>query len=298
MKKLFLAVMAVATIAMVGCKKGGNEPVGPVGPGGGGGGGETEVEETPEVAAPAAGSVTLVIQIPEGTECNGIAFKGTLDGSKWSGEDTYVSETTAEASSAECIKFAKVEGKKTWFQATFKLGEAGLKGKVCLIYKGDKNWQGQFENWEIIESYTTSETSISGDGNLEIATSGLVYVKIGGWQKSECAAAKLTPRKITLIAPTNQCGAATPTVVGTFNNWNEKEFPMTKVAGKDNTWEATIQAEDKDKFKFGTTDGWEGQIKVYDAEKDEWNDNGDVEIGTKTEFTIDYSAGKWGGCTE
>ena len=299
--KMMFAALAFSALAMFSCKQKPDDPVGPVGPGGGGDDPQPTLD-IPEVAAPAAGLVTIVINIPANSECNGIAFKGNLDGddTHWSGKDTYVSETTAQAPVADCIKFAPVPNAANWYQATFKLGEIGLKGKVCLIYKGDNNWQGQATNVELIDDYTTAEVKYDGgEANIEITKGGLVYLKIGGWQKSECAAAKLTPRKITLIAPTNTCGFSTPTVVGTFNNWDPKEFPMNKVAGKENVFELTIQAEDADKFKFGSVDGWESQIDAFDAANDGYMDgNPDIEIGAKTEFEVDYSKGKYKSCTE
>ena len=57
MKKLFMALMAVATIAMIGCKK--DEPAKPT-PTPGGGGEDPEIE-IPEIAAPGAGKTTIAI---------------------------------------------------------------------------------------------------------------------------------------------------------------------------------------------------------------------------------------------
>jgi hypothetical protein len=200
LNKLMFAAVAFGALTFVACNKQGDTPVGPVGPVGPGGGDDPEPEvEIPEVAAPGAGKATIVIQIPEGTECNGIAFKGTLDGAAWSGENTYVGEGTAAAGPDACIKFEKIADTKVWYKATYTLGEAGLKGKICLIYTNDGSWQGQAVNWEIIDDYTTADNGQSNDGNLEIYGEGLVYVKIGGWQNSEC----LVPEdyKITVIVP-------------------------------------------------------------------------------------------------
>lgn len=58
MKKLFMAFLAVATIAMVGCKK--DEPAPTPTPTPGGGGEEPEIE-IPEIAAPGAGKTTIAI---------------------------------------------------------------------------------------------------------------------------------------------------------------------------------------------------------------------------------------------
>ena len=312
MKKLFLAVMAIATIAMVGCKKGGNEPVGPVGPGGGGGGGEepAATEEAPEVAAPAAGKVTFVIQIPQGSECNGIAFKGTLDGTNWSGENTYVGEGKQDASAADCIKFEKVEGKKTWFQATYTVGatpwgDAGtirLAGKICLIYKNDKDWQGQAEDWEVIADYTTVANSQSNDGNIQVdGDKGLLYVKIGGWQNSECQSKVEHDYTITVKAPS--CAASVPEIVGEFDEW--KGTALTKSG---DAWTAKIHAWEGCKIKVresseGKADDakWANQIQEYNAEEDKWNDCPDQKLGADVNFTFDFSDAakyRWTVCGE
>ena len=59
MKKLFMAFLAVATIAMVGCKK--DEPVKPTPTPTPGGGGDDPEIEIPEIAAPGAGKTTIAI---------------------------------------------------------------------------------------------------------------------------------------------------------------------------------------------------------------------------------------------
>ena len=305
MKKLFLAVMAIATIAMVGCKKGGDEPVGPVGPGGGGGGEEpAQTEETPEVAAPAAGSVTLVIQIPEGSECHGIALKGTYDGTNWTVADQYLGENGI-ADAASCIKFAKIDGTKTWYKATYKLGaepwEDGrlLAGKICLIYAGDKDWQGQAENNTIIADYTTADATYEGD--LLIHGTGLVYITIGGWQNSECVTKVEHDYNITVKVP--NCAASVPEIVGEFDEW--KGTALTKSG---DVWTAKIHAWEGCKIKVresheGKAEGteWANQIQEYNAEEDKWNDCGDQKLAADVNFTFDFSDAakyRWTVCGE
>ena len=293
--KMMFAVLAFSALAMFSCKQKPDDPVGPVGPGGGGG--EDPVLEIPEVAAPAAGFATIVINIPANSECNGIAFKGNLNGD-WSGEDTYVSETTAKASSADCIKFAPVPKAANWYQATFKMGEDGLKGKVCLIYKGDKDWQGQAINWEIIDDYTTAETSTSNDGNLEItAKGGLVYLKIGGWQNSECA--KLEAYNLTFLTPAF-CGEEFDIeIAGSYNSWGGNPTALKKeAAGK---YTATIQAGPGTEFKIrgaGTGD-WSREVEGYIKDEDKWTSVPNNVLGTDKNVTIDYSDAekyRWNVC--
>jgi len=302
MKKVFLAVLAIATIALVGCKKN-NDPVTPVVPGGGGGDDDPQEEVIPEVDAPAEGYVTFVINIPEGTECHGVAFKGTLDGAAWTGANEYLS-LDGPAGVESCIKFEKIEG--NWYKATYKLGAEAwgesdthpatyMAGKLCLIYTDDNNWQGQAENWTVNDEYTTADNGQSDDGNIEVYGSGLVYVNVGGWQKSECIVEELVARHVVLIVPTLECSFEQPTIVGSFNDWDPIAIPMTAIE-EGVKYEATVEAYASDKFKFATITGWDNQIQVL--VDDVWNDNSDILFGSETEFTIDYSAGKFKLCEE
>ena len=299
LNKFMFAALAMGALMLVACNKKEDDPVGPVNPGGDGGDDPAQTEETPEVAAPAAGYVTLVIQIPEGSECNGIALKGTYDNAAWSGADTYLGEDGSVGPDA-CIKFAKIDGTKTWFKATYKLGAEGfIYCKICLIYAGDGSWEGQAKEMSIIEDYTTADYEYAGD-NLNLLGSGLVYVKVSAWNKSECATVVLKDRHVVLVVPTNDCGAEVPSIVGSFNSWNATEIAMTPVAGQDGKFEATVKADASDEFKFaGSVSGWDNEIRAYDAENDELKDNNpNIQFGEETEFLIDYSTGKWKACTE
>ena len=101
MKKLFLAFMAVATIAMIGCKKeeptntekGGEEKPTPT---------PTPTDEIPD------GYVQILIQVPDGEECHGIYMKGSLNGSDWSGENTYIGLEEAGVDAENAVKFERI----------------------------------------------------------------------------------------------------------------------------------------------------------------------------------------------
>ncbi len=304
--KLMFAALTLGALAFVACdKKEGNNPIVPTPQPGD----STVVpveEEIPEVDAPAAGYVTFVISIPEGSECNGVAFKGTLDGSNWVSANQYLDEN-GPASAAECIKFEAIDGSKKWFKATYKLGAEpwgedaiAMAGKICLIYTDDGSWEGQAKEWEFIEDYSTADHSTSSDGNIQVHTSGLVYVKVAKWNKSECAEVVLKDRHVVLVVPTNDCGSEVPSIVGSFNSWNATEIAMTPVAGKEGQYEATVKADASDEFKFaGSVSGWENEIRVFIPEEDTWADkNPNIAFGDEVEFLIDYSTGKWKACAE
>lgn len=306
MKKLSFMLVAVAAVAFsfTSCKDGGNDPiVGPitcdtcsqVDP-------EPEPAEIPEVAAPEEGYVTFVISIPEGSECNGIAFKGTRNGSwsECSGKNTYVGEDAENVGPDACIKFEKIADTKNWFKATYKLGaeawgEDGIlfAGKICLIYTDDESWEGQAKEWEYIDEYTTADHSTSGDGNIQVHATGLVYVAIAKWNKSECAEVKILPRKVTFIAP--ECGFETPAIVGSFGEGWSTFTPMTQVEGF--KYEITVDADASDEFKIVGAEGhWDNQPSYYDVESDGYIQIDNIAFGDQTEILLDYSNGKWSAC--
>lgn len=186
MKKLFLAFMAVATIAMIGCKK--EEPT------------NNEEQKKPDPTKPTDptddipdGYVQILIQVPDGEECHGIYMKGSLNGSDWSGENTYIGLEEAGVEADNAIKFVRIADKSDFFKANFKLGPDGLQGAVCQKYPNDGSWQGKSRKVKLIEDKTTLE----GAKDLELpqfhipagTKPGVLALKIGGWENSECVKA-------------------------------------------------------------------------------------------------------------
>lgn len=307
MKKFFLAFMAVATIAMVGCKKN-NDPVPTPTPTPTPGPDTTVVVDIPEIDAPEAGYVTFVINIPKGTECNGVAFKGTVDGIAWTGANQYLGED-GPADVDHCIVFEEIEGFDGWFAATYKLGAEPwgdgtlLAGKICLIYTDDGSWEGQFVNWTVNNDYTTADNGKSGDGNIEIYGEGLVYVTIGGWQGSEC----LTPQdyNITVIVP-EMCEDFDIELIGSFCGWSDDKTVLMTANG-DKTYTATISATEGATWKVrgaGSTD-WAIEIQMFDEEAEDptnpWKGVPDNSLGAETNVTVDYSDAevyRWKNCAD
>lgn len=305
MKKFFLAFMAVATIAMVGCKKdGGNTPITPTP------GDSTQVDpgqdvDLPEIDAPAEGHVTFVINIPKNSECNGIAFKGTIDGTSWTGADQYLDDY-GPADVEDCIRFEAIEGYDNWYVATYTLGDEPwgegtlLAGKICLIYTNDGSWEGQFVNWTVNDEYSTADNGRSGDGNIEIYGGGLVYVTIGGWQGSECA----TPQdyNITVIVPEFCDEPFDIELIGSFCGWADDKT-VALVAGANNTYTATITATENAEWKVRGVGGWDKEIQIYDAESEDepWKGVPNNVLGKDLNVTVDYSDAetyRWNVCAE
>lgn len=301
--KMMFAALAFSAMALVACKKGNDDPVVPPTPDPD----TTQVdppaeEEIPEVTPPAAGNVTFVIQIPENSECNGVAFKGTLDGAAWTGANQYLGEN-GPASADDCIKFEAIDGSKKWFKATYKLGAEAwgddailLAGKICLIYTDDGSWQGQAVNWEYNEEYTTADVSTSGDGNIQVHGSGLVYVKVGGWQTSECVAP--SDYKITVLVPAFCDGEFDIELIGSFCGWSDDAtVALVKVEGQ--KYQATINATPNAEWKVRGKGGWDKEIQGYVEAEDKWVGVANNVLGEDKEVTMDYSDAekyRWNVC--
>ena len=250
----------------------------------------------PDLDAPAAGKLRVVIEIPAGSECNGIALKGTFDGSEWSNENTYLGEAGAQTPVDGAIyKFTKVEGYANWFQVEVPAAEA-MEFKVCLIYANDGGWQGQAEGVEIHScNFSNIEPTIDGGQLKEIgANGGLLYLKIGNWQNSECVTKVEHDYNIIVKVPT--CAESVPEIIGEFDNWGG-----TALTKDGDVYKATIHAWEGCKIKVreaGNTE-WTNQIQYYDTENDEWKDCGDEKLGAELTFTFDFSDAekyKWTVC--
>ena len=219
----------------------------------------------PEIAKPEDGYVTLAIEIPAGSECHGIAFKGTVDGAAWSGADTYLkADGTGSGSPEECAKFEPIEGFENWYKLTLKLGEVPffedvlLAGKICLIFSGDGSWQGQASKWAVNEEETSAQWNLSDDGNLQVKGSGVVFVKVDEWQKSECAEVVLLDAEMVFVpAADDVIPDGTMIFTGNFTEkaWGESDREMVK--GEDGKYTFKGQVEPGMQFKVfvKTADG-------------------------------------------
>lgn len=234
--------------------------------------GQTDI---PEVDKPAEGYVTIVLNIPEGTECNGIYMKGCINGNDWSGENTYIGLEDAQADAANAVKFEAIDGSKTWFKATFKLGEGGLQGKICLKYENDGSWQGQATGVKVDEENTTvTLTEISGEGQFVIAAdapAGVLYLGIGGWQKSECEVVENRAAEfvVTIIPETEGGSLPEGDVIFTGNfddkGWGDSDRVMTKNADGTFTWKGEIPGKNF-KCKVFIGDAWASAVENADGD--------------------------------
>lgn len=300
MKKFFVAAMALATLALVGCNNkkaepnnGSNKPSVPD---------DTVTVQVPELDEPEAGTIRFIIQIPKNSECNGVALKGTYNGDDWSGENTYLGPNMdAMTSAAECITFKPVKDWDNWYTADYTVAEEGfwdaglfLAGKICLIYTDDRSWEGQAVDWEFLEDNCTATVSTSDDGNLQVGSrKGLVYVTVGGWNKSECVEVVEHDYVVTFKLP-EFCEDFEIEAIGDFDSWAGTEFD--EIAGNEATIE--VHAAEGDKIKVRQAGTWDNQIQLYDEEGAEWKDAPDNILGAETNVVIDYTNGRWTVCAE
>lgn len=297
MKKIFVAFMALATLALVGCNKK-TEPnpnPQPIVP-------DTGTVKVPELDEPEAGTIRFIIQIPKNSECNGVALKGTYDGENWSGANTYLGPNMdAKTPAAECITFEPVKDWENWYTADYAVAEEGfwdaglfLAGKICLIYTDDGNWDGQAVDWEFLEDNCTATVSTSDDGNLQVGSrKGLVYVTVGGWNKSECVEVVEHDYVVTFKLP-EFCEDFEIEAIGDFDSWAGTEFD--EIVGNEATIE--VHAAEGDKIKVRQAGTWDNQIQLYDEEGAEWKDASDNILGAETNVVIDYTSGRWTVCAE
>lgn len=164
---------------------------------------------------------------------------------------------------------------------------------------GSQNWDNQIKvnvdgTWE-----NNPDIVLGEETNIVIDYSD------GAWTK--CVAQERT-YTITLKAPTANCAAYAPAVVGEFNNWGsdkeetadvvEAPVVMTPVEGAAGVYTATVTATERTAFKFkeAADTNWSNQIQV---KKDgAWIDNPNLSFGTNTEIEVDYSEGKWTLCPD
>ncbi len=288
--KLMIAALAMGAFVLAACDNNPDKPT-PVIP-------TPITDEVPEVSKPDEGYVTIVLQIPEGTECNGIYLKGNLGGDDWSGENTYVGLDAANVSAAEAVKFEAIEGSKKWFKATFKLGEGGLQGKICQKFENDGSWQGQAVNVSVDETNTTvTLAEISGEGQFVIEAgtpAGVLYLTIGGWQNSECQ--EPVDYQVTVLTPAFCDEEFDIELVGSFEGWGSAPVALTKAeAGK---YTATITANANAEVKVRGVGGWDKEVQEL-KEDGTWGGASNVVLTDNTTVTMDYTDAakyRWNVC--
>lgn len=309
--KFIMAALFMGAISFVACNKE-NKPVDPqpqpqdttqVPP--------VEEDEIPDLDKPAAGTLRIVLEIPAGTECNGIALKGTFgepnetgEGTIWSGEDTYLGEEGAQTPVAGKIyRFAAYNKSEKYYTLDLPVGETpeALQFKVCLIYKGDGSWQGQAQGAALHECNFSSVAPKVDGGQFIFAEANpsgqLLYIKTGKWLTSECVVP--VDYHMTVKTPAFCSDEFEIELVGSFEGWGSAPVALVKESA--GVYKATIKANEGAEVKVRGVGGWDKEIQSFNAEEDTWNGvpNFSLPAEDKTDVVMDYSDAntyRWNVC--
>lgn len=184
--------MAVATIAMVGCKK--EEPVTPTPSGGGEGGGEETEIEIPEIAAPGAGKTTIAIYA-----------KVCPKGAYLVGNFTDVEPQHNYDINYDGYTFEAVPDAENWYAVTInytpdRAVKAVARPSTDAVpfswsYQWGPNFDEAAENPLVPDEAHNNTFILKGDGEFEFENSGevklismaenaVVYVQVKNWMTS------------------------------------------------------------------------------------------------------------------
>ena len=248
MKKVFLAFMAVATIALVGCKKnGGDEPTPtptptPVDP----------VVEVPELDG-TAGAITIAAYIPDGI-CKEVFLEGAYQG--WD--------------LATGTKFEPIEGYANWYQAVIAVADPeGVTEYMghCKMYLNDEegnvpgDWSSQWNSSKVViaEESASMAALVDDQGQQAMefypdAIGAVIYLTVGGWQSKPCvnygvaAALKIKCANITVYDESED------------KDLNWQWVDMIAEGNGVFSYVVTIDLANGDNFGFNTGYEYEGEI--------------------------------------
>jgi hypothetical protein len=277
MKKFFMAFLAVATIAMIGCKK--DEPVTPT-PTPGGGGEDPDIE-IPEIAAPGAGKTTIAIYAevcPKGAYLVG-SFQGYNP-------------------SDDAASFVAVPDAKNWYAVTIdyapdlQMKAIARPSDEAVPLSWDYQWGKNYDEADpgTVPEGTENTKIVKGTGNFvyenqgqpklaEVADNGVVYVQVVNWAASPVIEAK--PLE-TAWAKTNwdnvsdwtwkQMTAKGGGVFEVEGIWGGKGVNISATEDGANSWydvgdanfeiQAGAKAGDKVKLTFTSEKGTIGKLKL------------------------------------
>lgn len=215
---------------------------------------DTNLEEIPDISAPAATQVTIAIRIPSGTECDGIALRGTND--NWTTQGILGN-------------FTKVSGTTTWYSVTVDLGTAGFFAKACLLPATDANWATQWatSGLEILKG-TESAALVDDYGSLNklnvTAGGSVIYLNVSGWASTPCVQDQ--SYSISLVVPScTPSTADTAYIIGSFTG-SEWSTPIALLKQTNGTYTGTITAQPGAQYKYKLSKSdWSNEEGTLDA---------------------------------
>lgn len=298
MKKFFLAALAVATLALVGCEK------------------KTVVDEpTPEkpndsteVVVPAEdptaedladyeedGSFVVCINFAEQV-CNDVVFIGSYCG--W------------DASNVDALlRFEELEGFDGWYYVVVPVtvneetGEEASEGKpVQLAADGSFSWDyqtGDVDSWELISGSVEISAGYGGESDLKNWTSAEpTILKSLYFKNHNSPCVEVVEYEYTISVKVPECGGYEPAIIGDFNGWAEG---VAMDLQADGSYQAVITSSPNKAFKFrdASITDWSNQIQVLATNAEgveEWKDADNSLLTEETNVVVDYSNGKWTLC--
>lgn len=209
-------------------------------------------QEVPQVE-PVENGITIVVHIPDGTDCHGAPLWGG-DTNDWGGEEMQA-----------------IDGYPNWYKLDVP-GVSSLQGKPLAHPEywtpesGLGNWPTQIGDWEILQGRDICTRP--GD-NFEISAPGYVAIWAKNWQINPCIPDR--EFKFTIVVP--ECtpeGQETVNVIGSFpdadgNTWSKgTDFPIV-----DGKAEITITGQENTEWKVRLTDDWSQQaVECRDGQID------------------------------
>lgn len=252
---------------------------------------DPEEIEFPEVSAPEAGYAKLVVKVPAGTDCNGVAFKGSNDG--------YAEHHIDVAGEP-------IEGYANWWEIDIELGSAAIlagdietfyQGKVCLMQEdgtvdGSYTTQWSLGFFEINADYGQPElfTFIEDFGKLNklaVLGSGICYIVVEQFDVNPCVANDAYSFSLALPALCDE--ANVPGLIGSFpaSNWAtdvELELDGERWIAEDIDGQAAAA------FKVRLDGNWDaGELAKANTETGVYDKCGDEPFGEDLEIVKEWN---------
>jgi hypothetical protein len=258
---------------------------------------DPEEIEFPEVSAPEEGFAKIVVKVPAGTDCNGVAFKGTNDG--WATQPQTDGEKIADG----------------WYEIELELGGEMLagelatyyQGKVCLIPEGGTvdgsyttQWSegyfeinadnGQPDMFTLIEDYGKIN-------KLAVLGSGVCYIVIDRFDANPCVANEGYSFSLALPALCDE--ADEPGLIGSFPASNWASDVALELDG--DRWIAEdVEAQAANEFKVRLNASWDaGQVQKLNEETGEYGDLANEPFGEDLEIVKEWNEANgyaWSPC--
>ena len=239
-------------------------------------------QEVPQVE-PVENGITIVVHIPEGTDCHGAPLWGG-DNNGWMGEEMQA-----------------IDGYPDWYKLDMP-GVSYLQGQPLAHPEGWMpeyglgNWETQAYDYEVLWEYTTTTCSLpdreNGIDNFYIYWHGIVYIDVKSWMYNPCIPDR--EFKFTIVVP--ECtpeGQETVNIVGSFDEdpetdgkqlwYNGIDFPIV-----DGKAEITITGQENTEWKVRLTGGTWEDLAVYCA----YGENGEIGVFEEANRTLGEAEGQ------